>query len=53
MLPPAALNKHSLLSCCAQFWFTKIVGGIMRVLQGKPDGSADGYTRDEDEGKKK
>lgn len=26
------------------FWFTKIVGGIMRVLQGQDDGSADGYS---------
>ena len=50
MLPPAALSFF--LSWCAQFWFTKIVGGIMRVLQGKGDGSADGYTRDEDDAKK-
>ena len=29
------------------FWFSKICGGIARVLSGQTDGSSDGYSRDE------
>ncbi len=50
LLPPAALLSYfGLLPAVYAlnwFWFVKICQGIAKVLRGKADGSADGYSRD-------